>query len=277
PAMNTSMFQHPATTENLATLARRGVEIVGPGEGRLACGEVGPGRLAEVDDLFAAIARRLARRGAMAGRTVLVTAGPTREFLDPVRFLSNPSTGRMGYALAREAAARGAKVVLVSGPTELAPPPDVECVSVIAAAEMLEAVQARFAQCHLALFAAAPADYRPARRSAEKTLKGKGGQTLELALADDVAAWAGKNRQPGQTLVLFAAETHEGEARAAAKLKKKNHDFVVLNDVSRSDIGFASAENEAVILGRAGERHLIPKQTKERVAAAILDFVAKSS
>ena len=274
PAMNSAMYLHPATQENLAVLSKRGVEIVGPAEGRLACGEVGPGRLADVDDIFQAIARRLARGASMSGKTVLVTAGPTREFMDPVRFVSNPSSGRMGYALAQEAARRGARAILISGPSALAPPPGVECQRVTTTAEMLTAVKARFVQCDMALFAAAPADYRPAHRSEKKEKKSAQEKSLELEPTEDIAAWAGQNRTPGQTLVLFAAETHDGEARALEKLRSKKHDYVVLNDVLRTDIGFASEENEVLILGRRGKRRAVPKQPKARVAAEILDFVA---
>lgn len=270
PAMNSSMYRHPATTLNLRLLVDRGVEIIEPASGRLACGEIGPGRLADVEDIVDAIATKLQRKNDLRGKKVLITAGPTREFVDPARFLSNPSTGRMGYALAREAASRGAEVVLVTGPTELSVPSGATVERIVSTAEMLAAVQHHFPDCDLAIFAGAPADYRPAETATTKSPKADSLQ-LNLVPTDDIATWAGQNRREGQILIAFAAETHDAEKHGFEKMKRKNADFIVVNNISRDDIGFASEDNEVVILGKDNSRHLIPKSSKGNIAKAILD------
>jgi phosphopantothenoylcysteine decarboxylase/phosphopantothenate--cysteine ligase len=209
----------------------------------------------------------------LRGKKVLITAGPTREFVDPARFLSNPSTGRMGYALAREAASRGAEVVLVTGPTELSMPSGATVVRIVTTAEMLAAIQHHFPGCDMAIFAGAPADYRPAESAPTKSPKADSLQ-LNLVPTEDIAAWACQNRREGQILIAFAAETHDAEKHGFEKMKRKNADFVVVNNISRDDIGFASEDNEVVILGKDHSRHLIPKSSKANIATAILDHCA---
>lgn len=272
PAMNAQMYQHPATVQNLNTLRERGVRIVEPGEGRLACGEVGPGRLAEPQDIFEAVVERLTVGRDLAGKKILITAGPTREFIDPARFLSNPSSGKMGFALAHQAVARGAEVLLICGPTQLAPPQGAVIIPIVSTDDLLVAVREHLAQVDAAIFAAAPADYRPAQPSKQKSAKSES-LSMDLVATPDVAAWAGRNRRDGQVLIAFAAETHEAEARAAEKMERKNCDYIVVNDISRSDIGFASDENEVVILGRDGSRKMIGKSGKTQVANAILNLL----
>ncbi|OPZ01630.1 MAG: Coenzyme A biosynthesis bifunctional protein CoaBC [candidate division BRC1 bacterium ADurb.BinA364] len=271
PAMNHSMWRHPAVQANVALLRARGAEFAGPGEGRLACGEVGYGRMSEPAEIAEALAWLLGAASSLAGKRVLITAGPTREFLDPARCLTNPSTGKMGYALARQAARRGAVVQLVSGPTALDAPAGVERICVVSAAQMLEAVQARFADCDIAIFAAAPADFRPAVRAEHKVKKHEAGEAIRLERTEDIAAWCGRNRRADQILAGFAAETRDTEANALEKLRAKNLDFIVANDVSRPDIGFAADENEAALLCRDGRRVALARQSKEAMAGAILD------
>ncbi len=274
PAMNTVMYQSAATQQNLQILRQRGVYLVEPGVGRLACGEVGAGRLAEIEDIMAAIVAVLCPRRDLQGKRVLITAGPTREFIDPARFLSNPSTGRMGYALAEAALERGAEVVLISGPTSLQPPAQARTETITTTAELLEAVKQTLDSCDIAIFAAAPADYRAANPQEQKSAKHQGEFSLQLQPTDDVAAWAGQHRRDGQTLVCFAAETHEAEAHAREKMQRKNADYIVVNDIGRRDIGFASIENEVVILGRHGRRQMIEKASKKVIAQRILDVIA---
>ncbi len=277
PAMNTQMFQHAAVRKNLDTLAARGVGFVEPGEGYLACGWIGKGRLAEPDEIVAAAEAVLRPAGPLRGLRVLVTAGPTYEDFDPVRYIGNRSSGRMGYALAAEAAHRGADVTLVSGPTTIETPPVREVVRVRSAAEMHEAVMTRAADAAVVIMAAAVADYTPIARAPQKLAKGDEPLTLMLKRTPDILADLGARReadQRGPLLVGFAAETEDVVSRAAAKRERKHADLIVANDVSRSDAGFEADTNEVTIVGEDGAE-AVPLQSKARVAAAILDRVEK--
>jgi phosphopantothenoylcysteine decarboxylase/phosphopantothenate--cysteine ligase len=277
PAMNVEMWHHPATQENLERLRARGVHVVAPGSGYLACGMVGEGRLAEPDE----IARRavellrgpLASTGDLAGERVLVTAGPTREPIDPVRFITNRSSGRMGYAIAEAARARGASVVLVTGPVAIPPPEGVEVVRVETAEEMARATLAHFERATLVIKSAAVADYRPVAVADRKIKKGEGGMTVELERTTDVLAELG--RQKGdRVLVGFAAETNDLVANARKKLESKNADLIVANDVTREGAGFDGDTNIAVLVGRDGRADELPMMSKRELADRILDAAA---
>ena len=277
PAMNTQMFAHEAVRRNLDTLAARGVRFVEPGEGYLACGWIGKGRLAEPDDIVAAAESMLRPEGPLRGRRVLVTAGPTYEDLDPVRYLGNRSSGRMGFAIASEAARRGADVTLVAGPTTVDPPPVNQVVRVRGAEEMYRAVLSRAERMQVVIMAAAVADYTPAARAPQKVPKGGDTMTLVLKKTPDILAELGQRRVAsgdGPLLVGFAAETEDVVARATAKREEKHADLIVANDVSRADAGFGVETNAVTIIGRNGVESL-PVQSKTRIAAAILDRVEK--
>jgi phosphopantothenoylcysteine decarboxylase / phosphopantothenate---cysteine ligase len=271
PAMNVRMWEHPATQANVATLRARGVAIEGPDDGELAEGESGMGRMREPAALAAAILARLRPAGPLAGRAVLVTAGGTREPLDPVRFLGNRSSGRMGAALADEAAARGADVVSVLANAS-ARPGRGAIVEVETAAQLEAVALERARTAEIVLMAAAVADYRPSEALGAKRPR-EGAWSLELEPTRDVLAAIGAARRPGQVLVGFAAETGaDGVGRARQKLERKGLDLVVLNDVSRADIGFDAADNEVVLVTRDGAEP-VAKAAKREVAAAILDRV----
>lgn len=275
PAMNTNMFAHPAVTKNLETLAARGVKFVEPGEGYLACGWIGKGRLAEPSEIVDAAMQMLRPTGALAGLRVLVTAGPTVEDIDPVRFIGNRSSGKMGYALAAEAAARGARVTLVSGPVKLPRPKVEEIVNVRSASDMHQAVMARAPQADVVIMAAAVADYTMAP-NAEKIAKGDGPLTLTLTRTRDILADLGQlpSRRAAKSPVLvgFAAETHDVVAHARRKLERKGVDLIVANDVSRPGVGFESDANAVTLIAPEGVED-VPLQSKTAVAARILDRI----
>lgn len=274
PAMNVNMWQHAATQENVAALRARGVRIVEPSAGYLACGMIGAGRLAEQDEILKAVREVLKTEQDLAGETVLVTAGPTCEDIDPVRFLTNRSTGKMGYAVAAAAAQRGAKVLLVSGPTSLETPQGVERVDVRSAEEMQRAVHARFAGSTIAVFAAAVADYRPAEKASQKIKRGKDGLTLKLEPNPDILA--SMSREKGDRLVVgFAAETEHVAENARKKLTQKNADLIVANDVSAEDAGFDVDTNVVTLFSRDGRDLPLPKLSKAEVAQRILDEVLR--
>jgi phosphopantothenoylcysteine decarboxylase/phosphopantothenate--cysteine ligase len=262
---------------NLDTLAGRGVRFVEPGEGYLACGWIGKGRLAEPDEIVAAAQAMLRPEGPLRGRRVLVTAGPTYEDVDPVRYVGNRSSGRMGFAVAAEAARRGAQVTLVAGPTMVEPPAVAELVRVRSAAEMHAAVMARVESLDVAVLAAAVADYAPAEPATQKMAKGADSITLTLKKTPDILGDLGARRLAsgrGPLLVGFAAETHDLVARARAKRAAKHADLIVANDVSRPDAGFEVDTNAVTIIaGDAIEE--LPVQSKSRVAMAILDRIEK--
>jgi phosphopantothenoylcysteine decarboxylase/phosphopantothenate--cysteine ligase len=277
PAMNTQMFAHEAVRKNLDTLAARGARFVEPGEGYLACGWIGKGRLAEPDEIVAAAEAMLRPAGPLRGLRVLVTAGPTYEDFDPVRYIGNRSSGRMGYAVAAEAARRGADVTLVTGPSALADPPVREVVKVRRAVEMHHAVMARAGDMDVAIMAAAVADYAPADRAGQKLPKGSDTLTLVLKKTPDILGELGERRAAtgGRPLLVgFAAETENVIERATAKRTRKHADIIVANDVSRSDAGF-DVDTNAVTIIDAGGAETLPLQSKARVAAEILDRVEK--
>jgi phosphopantothenoylcysteine decarboxylase/phosphopantothenate--cysteine ligase len=285
PAMNTNMFEHPAVASNLQVLVARGVHVVEPGAGYLACGWIGKGRLAEPDDVVAVVERVLQQRrqegapgvGSLAGRRVLVTAGPTYEDIDPVRFVGNRSSGRMGYAVAAEALRRGAAVTLITGPTHLTPPHGAEVVAVRSAAQMHAAVMERVGSGDAVIMAAAVADYTPAEPSAEKVKKADGPATITLNRTKDILGELGglpSRKQGRPVLVGFAAETRNVVEYAKNKLRQKRADLIVANDVSREDSGFDTDTN-AVTLVTGGGAEELPLQPKSAVAAQILDRVER--
>ncbi len=275
PAMNTHMLEHPATQANLATLAARGVRFVEPGAGYLACGWIGKGRLADPDEIAAAADQCLRGSTSLAGRHVVVSAGPTYEDLDPVRYLGNRSTGRMGLAIADEALARGARVTLVVGPTTLAMPAGADVRHVRSAAEMHAAVFAAVPSADVVIMAAAVADYTPAAGAAPQKVKKTDGD-LSIALSRtrdilaDLGAWRAGRRSP--VLVGFAAETERVVEQARAKLASKGVDLVVANDVSRADAGFAVDTNAATLVTR-DDADAVPLQQKRTLASVILDRI----
>jgi len=269
PAMHHRMLSNPATRANMELLRERGLHVVEPEVGPLASGEVGPGRLPEPETALEHALAALGPRD-LDGRRILVTAGPTREHLDPVRYLSNPSSGRMGYAVARVAWRRGASVILVSGPSSLPTPPGVERVDVISAAEMADAVRSRFEAQDAVIMSAAVADFRPAAVAADKVSKEDAADSVPLERTEDILAGLGATKG-GQKLVGFAMETRDLERRAAAKLRRKNLDLIVANDLTRPGAGFGHETNEVVLLGSGGAAERLPLQSKEEVAGRILD------
>jgi phosphopantothenoylcysteine decarboxylase / phosphopantothenate---cysteine ligase len=281
PAMHTGMWMHPATRANLDALRERGVRIVGPVEGALAAGDAGMGRMAEPEDIAAAVEEALeaggsgdqGKSGALATRTVLVTAGPTYEPIDAVRFVGNRSSGKMGFAIAAEAADRGARVFLVAGPTELPDPPGVEVVRVETAEQMREAVLARIEEADAVVKAAAVADFRPARPAAGKLKKQAGPPDLQLEATADILRELG-DRKGERVLVGFAAETEDLEEAGRKKLVEKNLDVVVVNEVGRPGTGFDAETNRAMILSSDGADVPMREWTKASLAAAICDRLA---
>ncbi len=275
PAMNTQMFEHEAVRRNLETLAARGVRFVDPGEGYLACGWIGKGRLAEPDEIVAAAHGFLRPTGTLAGKRVMVTAGPTLEDIDPVRFVGNRSSGRMGVAVAAEAARRGAEVTLVAGPTGVPLPSVADIVRVRGAHEMHRAVMDRAQAMDVVIMAAAVADYAPAVRQPQKVTKDAESLTLVLTRTPDILKELGAARLKtgtGPLLVGFAAETEDVIARAKAKRARKHVDLIVANDVSRADSGFDVEANQVTLIDDGGVETL-PLQSKTMAAAAILDRV----
>jgi phosphopantothenoylcysteine decarboxylase/phosphopantothenate--cysteine ligase len=274
PAMNVNMWQHAATQENVTTLRARGVRIVEPSEGYLACGMTGPGRLAEQEEILKAVKEILQGKQDLAEETILVTAGPTCEDIDPVRFLTNRSSGKMGYAVAAAAARRGAKVILVSGPTALETPRGVEQIGVRSTEEMQSAVKAKFAGSTIAIFAAAVADYRPAEKSGQKIKRGKEGLMLRLEPNPDILATVA--REKGDRLVVgFAAETEHVAENARKKLAEKNADMIVANDVSKEGAGFDGNTNIVTLFSRDGRDLPLPRMSKPEVAERIFDEVLR--
>jgi phosphopantothenoylcysteine decarboxylase / phosphopantothenate---cysteine ligase len=277
PAMNVNMWNHAATQANLETLRKRGVRIVEPGDGYLACGMTGPGRLAENALIIAATMEALGASQELAGETVLITAGPTREKIDPVRYLTNRSSGRMGYALAEAALRRGARVLLVSGPTNLTPPGGAEVTRVESAEQMRQVTLKLLPEATIVIKAAAVADYRP-RSAAEQKIKRKGAMSLELEPTTDILAELARTRtshsRTSQIIVGFAAETENVLENARKKLVAKALDAIVVNDVSREGIGFDSDRNAVTIITQ-NEVIDVPETTKWEVAQRVLDQVAK--
>jgi phosphopantothenoylcysteine decarboxylase / phosphopantothenate---cysteine ligase len=272
PAMNSNMWDHPATQANLEVLRQRGVRVIEPGNGQLACGTVGPGRMAEPECIADAVLNALGRRHDLAGEVVLVTAGGTREAIDPVRFLGNRSSGKMGYAIADAAQSRGARVILVSGPSALHPPSHCELIKVVTADEMRAAVLERMGEVTLVIKSAAVADYRPVT-VADQKLKRSGPLTLELAPTEDILAEVTKRRRPGQLIVGFAAETENTTENGRAKLLRKGADAIVVNDVSGKNSGIDADRNSATFLTMSTSIEL-PEMSKRALADRILDEIA---
>ena len=273
PSMNTVMYENPATQKNIATLRSRGVHILEPDEGHLACGTSGKGRLPEPASIVSFVQDGFHKRKEMAGRKLLVTAGGTIEPLDPVRFIGNRSTGRMGYAIAEEAACRGAEVVLISGPTSLPDPCGVRVVRLETAREMRDAVLQSFSSVDAVIKAAAVADYRPVEVSPHKIKKSDDDLVLHLVRNPDILYELGQKKKH-QILVGFAAETCRVEEYARSKLERKNLDFIVANDVSEPDAGFAVETNRIRIFDRNGHATAYPLKSKRELAGIILDHVA---
>jgi len=272
PAMHTEMWRHPAVQDNVATLRRRGVHIVPPEEGRLAGGDVGAGRLASPEAIVAEVERVLTAERDLAGLHVVVTAGGTREPIDPVRYIGNRSSGKQGHALAAEAAARGAKVTLVTT-VGLAVPPGVDVVRVETAAQMADAVGAVAPGADVVVMAAAVADFRPVQAADRKIKKASGPPEVVLERTADILAGLGLRKPPGQTLVGFAAETHDLRQNAASKLVEKGADLIVANDVTAPGAGFEHDTNRVVILYADGAEREVPLADKRAVARAVLDAV----
>ena len=272
PAMNTKMYENPVTQDNLALLRRYGWEVIEPAEGRLACGAVGKGKLPEPEVLLESVLHAAAHEKDLAGKKLLVTAGPTREALDPVRYLTNRSSGRMGYAIARAAARRGAEVTLVSGPVSLPRPGYMEIVDVESAQEMFEAVTSRALEMDIIIKAAAVADYRPAQVADNKIKKKDGDLALPLERTLDILGTLGKNKRPGQFLCGFSMETENLLENSRKKLEKKNLDMVAANNVKVAGAGFGVDTNVLTLITAAGEKEL-PLMSKDAAADALLDAI----
>jgi phosphopantothenoylcysteine decarboxylase / phosphopantothenate---cysteine ligase len=274
PAMNTNMWQHPATEANLAALLQRGHRLVPPEEGLLACGTTGPGRLAEPEAVVNAVMQTLVPRYDLEGETLVITAGPTQEEIDPVRFITNRSSGKMGYALAEAAAARGAHVILISGPVSLKPPQGVEVIQVRTALEMREAVIEHLPEATIIIKAAAVADYYVKTPPTQKMKKTAARWSLELDPTPDILAEVGQ-KKGDRLLIGFAAETHNLLPEAKRKLQTKNCDMVVGNLVNQDGIGFESEDNEVMLVTRTGEAIALPRAAKREVADRIFDHILK--
>lgn len=270
PAMNTHMYENPVTQDNLDILRRYGWEVIAPASGRLACGAVGAGKLPEPQDLLQYILREIAFPHDLKGKRVLVTAGPTQESLDPVRYLTNHSTGKMGYAIARRAMERGADVTLISGPTDLDRVPFVETVDVVSAQDMFEAVSARAEESDLIFKAAAVADYTPCDYSGDKIKKKEGDLSIPLKRTTDILAWLGEHRRPGQVICGFSMETRDMVANSQAKLEKKKVDMICANNLKVSGAGFGVDTNILTVITRQVAEEL-PLMSKEDAAGQVLD------
>ena len=272
PAMNTNMFENPIVQDNLKKLEHYGYEIINPASGYLACGDTGAGKMPEPETLLSYILREIALEKDMVGARVLITAGPTQESLDPVRFITNHSTGKMGYAIAENCMRRGAEVTLVSGPVAIAPPPFVKVVNVKSAADMAEAVKACYKEQQIIIKTAAVADYRPAHVADEKIKKKEGDSMIELERTEDILAYLGANRQPGQFICGFSMETENMLENSRAKLERKNVDMIVANNLKVAGAGFGHDTNVVTFITKEEcvEHELM---SKTEVAGTIVDFI----
>ena len=270
PAMNTNMYRNPIVQTNLDLLRSFDFEVIPPATGMLACKDVGEGKMPEPEVLLSYIEREICCEKDLRGKKILVTAGPTQEALDPVRYLTNHSSGKMGYAIAKAAMLRGAAVTLVTGPTSIEPPRFVNTVRIKSEKEMFEAVKEHYANCDLIFKAAAPADYRPTKTESEKIKKGDGNLTLELERTDDILKYLGANRVNGQFICGFAAETQNLEENAKRKLYSKNVDMIVANNVKAENAVFGSDNNEVTLITRDFSRPM-PQMRKEELAHQIID------
>ena len=275
PAMNTAMLENPITQDNLAKLKKYGFGIIEPAVGMLACKDVGSGKLPEPETLLDCIAMELAREKDMAGLHVTVTAGPTQEALDPVRYLTNHSTGRMGYAIAREAMLRGADVTLISGPTALKPVPGVKTVDVVSAKDMFEAVQAALPETDILVKAAAVADYRPVSIAEDKIKKQDGDMAIPLERTDDILGWVAEHRHPGLFVCGFSMETRDMIENSRKKLARKHLDMIAANNLKVAGAGFGVDTNVVTILTADGIQEL-PLMGKDQVAAKLLDAILET-
>ena len=275
PAMNTRMYQNPVVQDNLEILKRYGMEVIDPANGYLACGDTGAGKMPDPEELYEYIIKALTPKD-MAGRKVLVTAGPTQEKLDPVRYISNHSTGKMGYAIARQAMLRGAEVTLVSGKVNLQPPMGVRMVPVVSAADMAQAVKADAQAQDIIIKAAAVADYRPAVTADEKLKKKDDEMNLVLERTEDILAWLGAHRRPGQFLCGFSMETEHMLENSRAKLEKKKIDMIVANNLKQTGAGFGTDTNVVTLLTKE-DTLTLPIMSKEEVADRLLTFIMKKS
>lgn len=273
PAMNTRMFENPITQDNLRICERYGMEVISPASGYLACGDTGAGKMPEPEVLLQYILKEIRYEKDLAGKKILVTAGPTREAIDPVRYITNHSTGKMGYAIAKTAAYRGAQVTLVTGPAEEKPPMFVDLVPVESAKEMFEAVTARSAGQDAIIKAAAVADYRPKFVNTEKTKKKDGDMAIQLERTDDILKWLGEHKEKGQFLCGFSMETEHMLENSRAKLEKKNLDMIVANNLKVPGAGFGVDTNVVTLITEQGSEAL-PLQSKEAVAHRIADAIA---
>ena len=276
PAMNVNMFNNPAVQDNLSVLERRGITVIPPETGVLACGDVGEGKLPSEQTLLDYILRATAREKDLTGKKILVTAGPTQESLDPVRFITNHSTGKMGYAVARQAMLRGADVTLISGPVSIARPPFVEVISVKSAEEMFQAVADRFAEQDYCVMTAAVADYTPAETKTEKIKKSDDGSDLSLSLkrTRDILKWLGEHKKDGQLICGFSMETENILENSTAKLHKKNADLIAANSLKDAGSGFGTDTNHLVLINKDGVTDL-PLLSKEEAADRLLDVLSK--
>ena len=274
PAMNTNMYENPVTQDNLDILRRYGWEVIEPASGRLACGAVGKGKMPEPEDLLQHILRHLAMPHDLKGKKVVVTAGPTQESLDPVRYLTNHSTGKMGYAIARMAMLRGADVTLISGPAAIAPPPFVQVVHVVSAQDMFEAVASHAPQADMIFKAAAVADYTPAEYNDNKIKKKDGDLSIPLQRTQDILKYLGEHRRDGQVICGFSMETENMLENSQAKLSKKNVDMICANNLKQSGAGFGVDTNVITVIKKDGYVEL-PLQSKEAAANEILNEACK--
>lgn len=276
PAMNTHMYEKKVTQDNIAALKEYGYEVIEPAEGHLACGDVGKGKMPEPEVLLEYIYKAILREKDMAGKKVLVTAGPTREAFDPVRFISNHSTGKMGYALAREAAARGAEVVLISGPVNIERIPYVQTVDIISAKDMYEACVKYFPEADILIKAAAVADYRPKAISGEKIKKSDSNTNVELERTDDIIAHLGKTKKDNQFICGFSMETENMIENSRTKLNKKNIDMIVANNLKTKGAGFGTDTNVVTLITKSSQREL-EIMSKADVAHEILNEIVKNT
>ena len=272
PAMNTRMFENPITQDNLKICEHYGMEVISPASGYLACGDTGAGKMPEPEGLLQYILKEVQYEKDLKGKKILVTAGPTREAIDPVRYITNHSTGKMGYAIAKTAALRGADVTLVSGPAEVEPPMFVNFVPVVTAKDMFEAVTSRSDEMDAVIKAAAVADYRPKFVNTEKTKKKDGDMAIELERTDDILKWLGEHKKDSQFLCGFSMETEHMLENSRAKLKKKNLDMIVANNLKVAGAGFGTDTNVVTMIRENKETEL-PIMSKEEVAGAILDEI----
>lgn len=272
PAMNTRMFENPITQDNLKICEHYGMEVISPASGYLACGDTGAGKMPEPEVLLQYILKEVQYEKDLKGKKILVTAGPTREAIDPVRYITNHSTGKMGYAIAKTAALRGADVTLVSGPAEVEPPMFVNFVPVVTAKDMFEAVTSRSDEMNAVIKAAAVADYRPKFVNTEKTKKKDGDMAIELERTDDILKWLGEHKKDSQFLCGFSMETEHMLENSRAKLKKKNLDMIVANNLKVAGAGFGTDTNVVTMIRENKETEL-PIMSKEEVAGAILDEI----